>query len=105
MGQSTKPNVYSLNVSEKIRTDIEEAIEDVEALKLILEGIEKKITPIYDRYMPFKDVPIETKFVLRNHIYRKCKEFNMVGNTCNCFDNMTCQYEYLPDYEWVIKLD
>lgn len=89
----------------QIKENIDSALKGAIELKGRLEELIKEMSPIYDKYKPFKDVDVDVKFILRKHLYRKCESFNMIGNTVNCYDITSEQYEYVPDFEWVIQID
>ena len=94
-----------METSGQIVEIIDIALTSAIELKKTLENIMRESSPIYDKYKPFKDVNVGVNFALRTHLYKKCEEFNMIGNISNCYDITTGQYEYVPDFEWVIQID
>lgn len=96
---------YTPMVTKQMRDDIHDMIKHLSMLNDALETLEKKATPVYDKYKQFKNVSVGKSFILRNGRYEKREVINMLGNNVNALNDNTKQYEYVSDYEWVIELD
>lgn len=95
---------YSPAVSRQVADDIKDAIVGVGVLTDLLQSLQKISTPVYDKYKPFKELKTGDMFVLRTHTYSKTEPMNAVGRIYNVYDIVAGQFDYVPDYEWIIQL-
>lgn len=59
---------------------------------------------IYEKYKPFKEIPVGGLFLLAKHFYKKCETNGVDGNIVNAFDIPLNKYDYVSDHEWVVQV-
>ena len=61
---------------------------------------------VYEFYKQFKYVPVDNKFILGSHTYKKISLTNTNGITHNaiCIDSVQSP-AYIVDFEWVVVID
>ena len=107
-----KPTTLSLNVTDELKEKLDEAhntlqqaYDTIKELRCKNNELEKISIPVYDHYKQFKNIAIGTHFVYGPHMYKRCEQFNMLGEYVNAEDLRSNQFEYIYDNAWVIEIN
>ena len=105
METPNEPVITGLDIPNTIIDDMNFIIQKLNHLQRSMLSLQKTTIPVYSKYMKYKFLNLEDKFVYESRIYKKCDVINMLGNLVNSLNIETGQYEYISDHSWVVKLD
>lgn len=105
METPNEPVITGLDIPDTIIDDMNFIIQKLNSLHKAMLSLQQTTIPVYSKYMKYKYLNMEDRFVYERYIYRKCDVINMVGNLVNAWNTETGQYEYISDNSWVVKLD